>query len=255
MSINPFIETAIDHTGKHKLEFLQKVHRYKLDGEFVPGATDTKKGYPPGRALIRYWIKQGLEEFDGGFKLKAQADVGTLTHDYCHAIRTHNDQEKIKVLKQVPGHKDEEKIKRRLSDADKWCKDRESEEEVIMAEKICAMIPERVAGKFDVIVRRKDTGLLRLQDYKSAKGHFEDAFIQEGGYSKMILSWYGLKISELEVIRFNDNVDYPDSYVVEGNDVQDFEKQFMTCLDTRNFQRKWGAVFEAKYKKENPWIK
>lgn len=248
MSERPFVETSTDITGKHTLEFLQKVHRYRLDGEWIPGATDVKKGYPPSRQLIRYWIKQGLEEFDGGFKLKASADVGTITHNYCHALRTNGQFDPSKII----GHKDEEKIRRRLSEVDRWVKDR-SNEELVMAEKICASPVHKFAGKFDVLVRVD--GKLRLQDYKSAKGFFEDHFLQAGGYALMVDHWYGLKVEELEIIRFNDNVDYPDSFVIKGADVEDFKQQFLTCKATRDFQKKWGIFFEKKYEATNPWLK
>lgn len=244
----PLIETSIDITGKHVLEFYSKAHRYKLDGEFITSTTDTKKGYPPSEQLIKYWIKQGMDEFESGKKLKKQASVGTLMHAYCHALRTNTPFNKNQII----GHPQEKQLQRRFNEVEEWVKER-SNEKVIMAEKLAAMITRKVAGKFDVLV--EVGGKLRLQDYKSAKGHFEDAFIQLGGYSLMIKEWYNLDVQELEVIRFNDNTEKPSPYLIGQHDIGDFQKQFLVCKDTRDFQKSWGALFTEKYKKENPWLK
>lgn len=244
----PLIETSIDITGKHVLEFYSKAHRYKLDGEFIPSTTDTKKGYPPSEQLIKYWIKQGMDEYESGRKLKSQAGVGTLMHAYCHALRTNTPFDKAQIF----GHPQEDKLKRRFKEVEDWVSERINEK-VVMAEKLAAMISRKVAGKFDVLV--EVDGKLRLQDYKSAKGHFEDSFIQLGGYALMIKEWYALDVQELEVIRFNDNTEKPSPYLIGGKDVEDFKKQFLVCKDTRDFQKSWGELFKKKYEDENPYLK
>jgi hypothetical protein len=248
MPNKPFIETSIDVTGKHKLKFLEKVHRYKLDGEWVSGATTINKAYPMSRGLLRWYIKQGIEEFDSGKKLKAAADVGTLTHDYLFALRTGGKFD----LSKIEGHKDEEKIRKRFLEADKWVKSRENEK-LIMAEKICASPQYKFAGKFDVLVERD--GKYVLQDYKASKDFFESQYIQGGGYAVMIEHWYGLHVSEIEIIRLNDNTEEPESLAFSGSDVEEFKQQFITCHNTSNFQKKWGKFFEQRYEEKNPWLK
>ncbi len=202
----------------HTLTFRENpYHVYKLDDRKIPGSTDVKKGYPPSRQLIRYYIKQGLEEFDSHKQLTKQADVGTAMHDYCHARRLNQPFDKNVFI----GHPDAEKIFKRFGEVDKWLPT-VADDKVIAAEEIIAWvcplhrnadekIPQTSAyctcfgGKFDCLIERD--GLFILQDYKSAKGHFADQFIQAGGYDIALEYWRGIKVSGYEVIRFNDNTE------------------------------------------------
>jgi len=239
-----------DVRNGHTLTFRENpYHVYTLDGEKIPGGTDVKKAYPPSRQLIRYYIKQGLEEFDSGRKLKKQADVGTWMHDYCHAKRTNTAID----LNPILGHPDELKIRKRLKEVDKWVATLENEE-VIAAEKIVASVKHKFGGKFDVLVKRDNK--IILQDYKSAKGFFEDQFIQEGGYAIAIEEWLGIHVDGLEIVRFNDNTEEPQRLCFDNPaDVEEFKEQFLRCRYSRIFMRKWEKFFSEKYEAENPWIK
>lgn len=256
------ITTDVRHG--HTLTFRENpYHVYKLDDLKIPGGTDIKKAYPPSRALIIYYIKQGLDEFVNGWRLKKQADVGTAMHDYCYALRTGKPFDKS----EYNGHPDQAKIFKRFAEVDKWVPTL-TNEKLLAAEQIVARVCDFhkahpgvehaeclcFAGKFDVLV--EVNGKVRLQDYKSAKGFFEDQFIQQGGYALAIEEWLGIKVDELETIRFNDNTDEPARYCIDDpKDVQEFKDQFLTLRKSRWFQKKWGKFFEDKYKADNPWIK
>ena len=262
MAANGSITT--DTKNGHTLEFRENpYHVYKLDGLKIPGGTDIKKAYPPSRQLIRYYIKQGLEEFDHGFRLKKQADVGTAMHDYCYALRMDKPFDKNEFI----GHPDQEKIFKRFTEVEKWVPTL-TDEKIISAEQIVASVCEYhklhpgveyseclcFAGKFDVLV--EVNGKVRLQDYKSAKGFFEDQFIQQGGYAVAIEKWIGRKVDELETIRFNDNTNEPARFCIDDpKEVQEFKDEFLVLRQSRRFQKKWEKFFSEKYEAENPWIK
>jgi hypothetical protein len=274
------IQRTFNYDGMtHYLTFDDEKHIYILDGELVPGATDVKKGYPTsfvleqwGRGKAAEYVLDALtEECDGkrypktdvNWPLKKThikelikeaknatqrvleetADVGTIMHDYCYAIRLRKHYDDTRLL----GHKDEATIRQRFLEVDKWCAERDKEETVVAAEEIVGSCLYKFAGKFDVVVRRHDTGNFRLQDYKSSKGFYVDQFIQAGGYRQAIKETLRLDIRELEIIRFNDNTEEPDPMLMtEG--IEDFTREFILCRNTRSFQRKWEPVFDKLYR-------
>ncbi len=252
----------------HTLEFKENPgHVYKLDGVKIPGGTDIKKAYPPSPALIQYYIKQGLAEFKSGRNLKKKADVGTYMHSYAYAKRNNLVTEVNRLQQEIKGHNDENKIRKRFTEVDKWVPTL-SNEKLIASEQIVARVCEFheknpgvnypkclcFAGKFDVLV--EVNGRVRLQDYKSAKGFFEDQFIQQGGYALAIEYWMGVKVEELETIRFNDNTDTPERFCIDNpDDVEEFKAEFLLLRQSRLFQKKWGRFFNLKYKAANPWRK
>lgn len=278
--------TRSEHDG-HVLEFTEteEDHFYTLNGELVPGATDVKLGFPKAYNLIKWEIgegakfvidcltdvradgrypkdqtlfpitEEGYDNLINGAKsatkkiLEETADVGTIMHDYAFSLRVGKRFDDAKIQ----GHKDEALIRKRLLEVDAWCSERDKEEEVVSAEQIVASPLHMFAGKFDVLVRRKDTGALRVQDYKSAKGFYVEQFIQAGGYRQAMWEWQNQLPSELEVIRFNDNTEKPASLVISDFDsVESLTKQFLSCRQTRVFQRKWEPFFNKIYRQSIP---
>ncbi len=253
-------------------------HEYILNGELVPGATDVKVAYPEAFNLkqwrvgvgAQYVLDQLTDESDGkryskgeiwplnktkvkelitGAKnatkkiLDDSADIGTLTHDYCFAKRTGIEFD----FKRITNN--EEIVRKRFKEVDIWCAEREKTETVLSAEEIVASPLHKFAGKYDVLVKIKKTGKIRLQDYKSSKGFYIEQFLQAGGYRQAIKEWQGLDVSELEIIRFNDNTEKPDSLVL-SDDIEEFTQQFILCRNTRLFQRKWDKFFTVLYRKK-----
>jgi hypothetical protein len=224
----------------HYLSFDDELHLYQLDGEIVPGVTDIKKAYPPSEAIIKYWIKGGIEEYESQKKLKAQASVGSIMHDFAHAKRLGRDYS----LEPFVGHPDEEKIRARCAEIDKWLREAACDR-VVMAEEIIASPKHGYGGKMDVVVQKPD-GRMVLQDYKSSKGFYVDQFIQGGGYAVALEEWEGIKIDAIEIIRVNENTPEPASLLLPN--VEDFKEQFIRCRYTRAFQRLWDTYFDKLYR-------
>lgn len=240
----------------------ERRHTYELDGRIVPGVTDSKKGYPLSEALIRYKIKQGIEEHETGKKLKRAAGIGTHMHNYAHARRLGLPWDDSEII----GHEDEQKIRHRFRMVDGWLA--KQTDKVVSAEQIIGFVCEGhradpnyqgmclcFAGKYDVLVEREWVGLV-LQDYKSSKGFFEDQFIQEGGYALAMEFWTKQVPNAFEVVRFSDADEEPEAFCIDSaSGVMDMKRQFLTCRMTREFQHKWGNFFEKRYRKSNPWVK
>lgn len=255
----------------HYLTFDEEYHVYTLDGKLVPGATDVKKGFPEPFQLIQWKIGKGAEFIVDRFRehyaeakqfppknvlakwlsgaktatkdtLDRTADIGTLMHDYCWALRTNQAFDSSRVA----GHEHEAQILKRLAEVKQWVTERQLTERVLRAEEIIASIKYKFGGKFDCLVERSD-GKIILQDYKSAKGFYVEQFIQGGGYSIALKEWLGIKIDGIEIIRFNDNTDRPESKVIDRpKQIKSFEQQFIRCRETREFQRAWEKVFAPK---------
>lgn len=244
------ITESIDITGAHKLQFIEekRKHQYLLNGPIVPGVTTIKKTYPPSDALIRYYIKQGIEEFKSGKKLKRQAAIGTFTHDYAYHKRIN----RMDLFPPIPKELDQDQVIHRMKLVDKWLDG--NTDKLVMAEEIVASIEHQYAGKFDVLVNKH--GKLILQDYKSSKGFFEDQFIQLGGYALALKEWKNIEVEGLEVIRFSDDEDEPKSFLIDDCcHIKEFISQFVNLVKTYKFQFVWKTMFEKMYEEEHPYIK
>lgn len=241
------ITTSTDWTGTHTLTFEKdtKKHDYKLDGQKVVGVTTIKKAYPPSEALIQYFIRQGIDEYKSGKKLKRQADIGTVMHDYCHCKRLGQPFE----WKTVEVHPDRKILEARIKLIDQWLATQT--DEIVLAEQSIASVKYQYCGTFDVLVKRGNHYI--LQDYKSTKGFFEDQFIQLGLYAQALEEWLNIGVAGLEVIRFADNAEKPESFLTD--DVSDFREQGLRLKQTYDFQHKWKSFFDKKYKEEVLWKK
>lgn len=241
------ITESRDHTGQHVLTFEKSArkHCYTLDGKTVIGVSSIKKAYPPSDGLIQYMIKQGIEEYKTGAKLKRAASVGTVMHDYAHCKRLKLPFDQA----QVALHPDKDLLLGRFALVDQWLE--QQTDEIVLAEKSVASVTFQYCGTFDVLVRRG--AQLVLQDYKSTKGFFEDQFIQLGLYAQAVQEWLNLEVGALEVIRFADDAEKPESFLT--TDVDDFREQGLRLRATVEFQHKWKTFFDAKYKESLGWKK
>ncbi len=233
-----------DITDTHELVFDEVEHDYFLDGVQVPGATGVGKAYPPSDGLVQYMIRQGIEEYKTGKKLKRKALVGSILHDYAFCLRTG----KVFDTSILDGHVDEEEIKTRMKLVDQFFD--EQHDELIMAEEIIASVEHQYAGKFDVLVRRGDE--IILQDYKSSKGFFESQFIQLGLYANALKEWKGIQVTGFEIIRFAENATKPESFLIDDSTALiEFIQQGLRLRDTLTFQNKWKTFFDKKYRQES----
>lgn len=187
---------STSHDGKHILEFNEGSHRYKLDGERVKGATTVNGAYPKAEALIRWMVKQGIEEYVNKGMLTKGADVGTALHSFaeCYERGIPFDQ---RLVDQSPYKADIERcIARFLT----WRGS--NEDEVLAMEEIIASIELQVGGKIDTLRKRKGLGLI-LSDYKTSKGIYMEQLLQVvGGYRRMYREWKNLDIPYVEIVTF-----------------------------------------------------
>lgn len=242
-------------------------HRYILDGQTVFGVSDILKAYPLGKGILAWNVEHGAESILAQYKanpsgpktkkeakewieeakrapeiaLNKTADIGHIVHDYAHAIRLGHT-----PSYDITDHPAKALLRKRFKEIDEWSIVRDTEETIVAAEEIVASPTHKFGGKYDVLVRRKSTGKLRLEDYKSSRSFHAKQFIQQGGYAQAIYEWNGLAIEEVEIVRITDKS--PKGMVISSVDV--FIEQFLRCKYTREFQRTWEPVFKPIYYKK-----
>ncbi len=187
---------STSYDGKHVLEFNENSHRYKLDGVRVKGATTVNSAYPKAEALIRWMVKQGIEEYVSKTKLEKGAAVGTVVHDFAECYETGKpfNQKQIELS---PYKAEIERCIGRFLDWRKTNKDK-----VLAMEDIVASIQLQVGGKIDTLREREGLGLV-LSDYKTSKGIYMEQLLQViGGYRRMYREWKNMDIPYVEIVTF-----------------------------------------------------
>lgn len=180
--------------GKHTLVFDEEKHTYHLNGKRIPGATTVGAAYPKGDGLIRWMIKQGIEEYDTKKKLKAAADIGTILHDYAFAVETSTPFD----YSRVTGHKDSAIIESCIVKFQEWLS--ANADEVLHNEIIVASPTLEVGGKIDTVRQRGE--LILVSDYKTSSGIYISAFHQTALYKRMMKEWYNMDTAGLEIVKF-----------------------------------------------------
>lgn len=187
---------STSYDGKHVLEFNEGSHRYKLDGERVKGATTVNSAYPKAEALIRWMVKQGIEEYVNKGMLTKGADVGTALHTFaeCYERGIPFNQN---LVDQSPYKADIERCIARFLAWRSTNKDK-----VLGMEDIVASVELQVGGKIDTLREREGLGLI-LSDYKTSKGIYMEQLLQViGGYRRMYREWKNLDIPYVEIVAF-----------------------------------------------------
>lgn len=259
----------------HVLKYNDAVHRYWLDGKAIKGVSGIKDAYPKGDGLVKWRIKQGIEQalpmyktwFEKkGFgavpteaqykdmidelmvevnkekKMHKAADIGTVLHDYAYCKENHLTFD----YSQVVGHPDQVKIENAITNFETWhgtCID-----VVVKSEQVVASWTNWFAGTFDRLVMRN--GLLVLCDFKtsgSIKG--VEYKIQLAGYRIAIREWLGLEVQAFELERFDkEAVGFDPAtdlwFTSDLKEMQEHEDQFLNLLKT--------VRYDAKY---NPYAK
>lgn len=219
------------------LEFDDVKHKYWLNGDTIPGSTTViKAGYPKSEALVKWMIKQGIEEYETGTKLKKAADIGSFVHKFAYLTEL-NKTEELKDLQTIINtQKDRKQIRNGIGLFQAWRSTEGGQNKY--AEQIICSPSLKVAGTFD----RLDEvgGKIRLRDYKTSSGIYIDQFIQLGGYALQLKEWFGIKVDELEVVRFGKTDAKVETKLIDDKIViRDLQDQFERCVKTYYFRKKY----------------
>lgn len=199
---DPIIE-SVSHDGLHRLEFNERTHRYRLDGNRVPGATTVGHVYPKGEGLIRWLIEQGIAEYDAKTALEKGGDVGSWLHRFAELYELDRlgefDYEGIRTSPYA------EEINRVINRFLQWRNP--NKDKVLMMEELCASPELHVAGRIDTLREREGLGLV-LSDYKTTKSFYITHLLQViGGYRRMMREWHGIDIPYVEIVKFPKQLD------------------------------------------------
>jgi hypothetical protein len=184
--------TSVD--GQHELKLDEEAHRYYMDGKRCAGTTTVGGAYPKGEGLLKWMIRQGIEAYESGKKMKDAADIGTLVHDYAYSLEKGLEFDWNRVLQ----HKDAKKVNACIEQFKKWKET--NTDEVLMSEFIVGSPLLRVGGKIDSLRKRGDVVI--LSDWKTAKKVYVSALHQLALYRRMCREWLGIKVDALEIVRF-----------------------------------------------------
>jgi hypothetical protein len=245
---------SVSKDGLHRLEFDDVLHKYWLDGQPVPGATAVGSAYPKGEGLIKWMIKQGIEEYESKTKLKKAGEIGTVLHAFAEAYEKGQEFDYAKVEQ----HEYRDEIERVIG-AFKVYKS-QNQDKILLAEEIIASPDLRAAGKFDILSERGDK--LVLKDYKTGKSIYVSALLQVGGgYRRMLREWLGVQPQMIEIVKFpkdakgelevltadNEGFTVNGKRVLVPNLFQHLEDQYARNLGTWRFQHAVEGALSGYY--------
>lgn len=254
----------------HTLKYVDKVHRYWMDGKPIKGVTGIKDAYPKGDGLTNWKIANGIEQafpmYQKWFrekgidtiptqallddmikelmvevkkekKTKKAADIGTLLHSYAYAMENHLPFDQNLVEE----HPDKDSVKIAIENFQTWhqtCTDI-----VIKSEQIVGSWTYWFAGTFDRLVSRN--GLIVLSDFKTSNSISVEHKIQLAAYRIAIKEWLGIEVNALEVLRFDKNeVGFDPKkdiwYTEDQNEIKEHETQFLRLLETVRYDSKYN---------------
>lgn len=245
------------HDKAHVLEFNEKVHRYKLDGSYVPGVTTLIKAtLPEGEGLINWRVKQSvkwisewwraredhphpntIEEAEKSSltayreKLDQAGSIGTALHNYIEAIEA----DRPPAAHGLKGDL-EAAFTKAVAAYNVYTHDH-GPIKLLHAELGIASPTYEYAGKFDRMHLRD--GKTVLSDFKTSKAIYPSQLIQLGGYSLAIREWMGIDIDELEILRFGKDGEFEPLTIVNKAVILELEAQFVRCRETHAFLKKY----------------
>lgn len=264
LSPQPKILISDSFYGKHKLQFNEKSHRYKLDNKPVVGTTTfIKGGYPTSIGLIQWMKGQSIEYVIKWFEERGNvndlledelkelfknakaadrkvsqeaADIGTLVHDFAYLTelgKTHEAQILYDRVVELPS----EVSKKAIHGIDGFKDWKEKTQDVLeLSETLVASIVYSFCGKFDRLARRKNR--LILSDFKTAKSMYLDQIIQLAAYRIAIREWLGLNVEGLEVLRFGkEDGEFETLLIDDPKELQMFEDQAIRCRQTYELRK------------------
>jgi len=259
----PAILSAKSYDGKHTIQFNEKSHRYKLNGEACVGTTTfVKAGYPTSMGLIQWMKGESINYIIDWFSNKGSvlltederkelfkaakaadqktsqeaADIGTLVHDFAYLTELGKTKETAALYNQIIQLPIESKTKilNGLNRFKDW-KDK-NQDELVASESLIASPTHLFCGKFDRLARRN--GRLILDDFKTSNSIYLDHFIQLGAYSIACREWLGIKVEGLEVLRFGkEDGEFETLLIDDPKEIQMFEDQAIRCRATYEFRK------------------
>lgn len=256
------LTSSTSFDGLHALEFIDgKRRRYILDGKQVPGATTVGAMYPKGEGLIRWMIKQGLEEHEKKTKLAKAADIGRIVHEYAYC----NMSQKSFNWGLVDGSEDAQIIRDCIRQYDEWA-NRHVDDRPYAAELLIGSPSLRVASFIDLVLYRDAKVIIR--DYKTGKKIYISALHQTILYKRMLREWLDIEANELEILKFskepetvpfescvitNDGINLNGTMFPVKDCFQELEDQTMrnvaTYRHTKHVEKILTDYYDAQYKK------
>jgi len=269
-SLEPIIMTSKSFDGKHELTFNEGSHRYKLNNKPCPGWTTViKSSYPTNVGLMNWMKTEAMKSLfsaitvpdeEGYYPREAFWPISE--ENFLELLKTHRDTHEDKAQEAADvctlchsyaelhslGKKDEaEALLDKVRNVEKWpliekcinkylAWEKTNKGELVLAEGLVASPEFGVCGKFD----RLDSvnGKLRLRDYKTSKGIYLDHFIQEGGYDISIKEWFGLEVTEYEVLRFGkEDGEFESLLITDPEKLFKFRSQAIRCKATFDFKK------------------
>ena len=244
------------HDLAHTLEFNEGNHRYKLDGTYVPGVTTLIKAtLPEGEGLIGWRVKQAIayvhdrwnmlecapepgwrEETDRNAlvahrqKLNEAGDIGSALHGYIEAREAGLQPPQAVLTREAMAAFD-----KAVGAYEEYLK-QHGPVKLVSSEQAIASVKHQYAGKFDRISKRAKH--LVLSDFKTSKAIYPSQLIQLGGYSLAIREWMGLKVQELEILRFGKDGEFEALTIDDRPAILELEAQFVRCRQTFDFLKR-----------------
>lgn len=223
---------TVSEINGHRLEFDEEKHKYILNNIIVPGVTTIlKTAYPTSPALIAWMIKEGIEEYKTGAKLKKAANIGTVVHEIIEKAEAGEKYEIPEI----------EEVKNCLKAYETFKKLRHPDERVIDAESIIASPKYGYAGKFDVLISLDGKTILR--DYKTTSGIYSSALFQTALYQIALKSWKGIDVDYWQIVRFGKNGKFAwEKDVLTISDkkaMKDYTNQALRCVETFFFMQRY----------------
>ena len=188
--------TSFDN--KHHLTYKDtgKSHIYTLNGKRIPGATTVGAAYPKGEGLIRWLVKQGIEEYEAKTKMTKAAAIGKIVHKYAECHMT----DKKFDWFEVDQSEDSQVIRNCITQYDLWS-GRHPEDKLYAAEILVASPSLNVATQIDLLVIRD--GEVIVRDYKTGKKIYISALHQTALGRIMAREWLDVKCDQLEIVKFS----------------------------------------------------
>lgn len=248
-------QKSVSHDGQHTLEYNDKKHSYKLDGEKVPGVTTfIKASLPEGEGIIKWrtrraaeyvaaWASKlestpssketnaAVESSLGSYKTALQdaGAIGTALHEYIQAYEAAGtDNLRELVYRRSDGKGAHELQQARL--AYTTYRATQPPLALLASERPVASVNGRFSGTFDRLHQRE--GRVVLSDFKTSRKARFSHWVQLAAYSLAIKEWMGVVVEELEILRFGKDGSFEALTERDSGVILKWQEQATRCRET-----------------------